>query len=175
MSIFQLISLLGKVEQLQNFADRYNETPLAKRQDFRKIPFDQKYCLLGTTWLFPKGIITHDIRCVAGLAPVWENMLNDIDDLPYSTVSAKYDSDLKLNYQDYLKENKFSDPNFVNMYKQDLVIMFNIFDEQTNEINQDPHEVADYATLANVIKELNESPIIYAKTNNKRNDNSDCF
>lgn len=175
MSTFQLISLLGKVERLQNFADQYNDMPIAKRQDFRKIPFDQKYCLLGTTWMFPKGIITHDIRYVAGLAPVWENMLNDIDDLPYSTVSAKYDSDLKRDYQDYLKENKFSDPTFVNMYKQDLVIMFNMFDKQTNEINPDPHEVADYATLANVIKELNESLIIYAKANNKRNDNSDCF
>lgn len=175
MGTFQLISLLGKVKQLQNFADQYNKTPLAKRQDFRKIPFDQKYSLLGATTLFPKSIITHNISYVAGLAPVWENMLNDIDDLPYSTVSAKYDSDLKTNYQDYLEENKLSDPNFVNMYKQNLVSMFNVFDEQTNEINPDLHEVADYATLANVIKELNESPIIYAKTNNKRNDNSNCF
>lgn len=162
MGTFRLIGLLDKIEQLQKFADQYNDTPIAKRQDFRKIPLDQKYSLLGTTILYPQGIISHDIRYVAGLAPVWENMLNDIDDLPYSTVSAKYDSDLKADYQDYLEENKLSDPNFINMYKQNLVIMFNTFDEQTNEINPNPHEVADYATLADVIKEVDESPIIYA-------------
>lgn len=160
MSTFQLIGLLDKIEQSQKFADQYNDTPIAKRQDFRKIPLDQKYSLLGTTILYPQGIISHDIRYVAGLAPVWENMLNDIDDLPYSTVSAKYDSDLKADYQDYLEENKLSDPNFINMYKQDLTVMFNMFDEQTNEINPNQHEVADYATLADVIKEVNGSPII---------------
>lgn len=162
MGTFRLIGLLDKIEQLQKFADQYNDTPIAKRQDFRKIPFDQKYSLLGTTILYPQGIISHDIRYVAGLAPVWENMLNDIDDLPYSTVSAKYDSDLKADYQDYLEENKLSDPNFINMYKQDLTVMFNMFDEQTNEINPNPHEVADFITLRDAVKELDEGVSFYA-------------
>ena len=162
MGTFRLIGLLDKIEQLQKFADQYNDTPIAKRQDFRKIPFDQKYSLLGTTILYPQGIISHDIRYVAGLAPVWENMLNDIDDLPHSTVSAKYESDLKANYQDYLDENKLSDPDYKNMYRSNLTVMINSFDKRTSDIDPAVHEVADFITLRDAVKELDEGVSFYA-------------
>ena len=161
MSTFQPIDLLQKMKQLIAFSDRYNSLSINKRTEFCKIPFDKKYIYLGTSRLYQQGIV-HNIDYVAGAVPVWTNMLNDIEDIPYSNVAAKYESDLKANYQDYLDENKLSDPDYKNMYRSNLTVMINSFDKRTSDIDPAVHEVADFITLRDAVKELDEGVSFYA-------------
>ena len=89
-------------------------------------------------------------------------MLNDIEDIPYSNAAAKYESDLKANYQDYLDENKLSDPDYKNMYRSNLTVMINSFDKRTSDIDPAVHEVADFITLRDAVKELDGGVSFYA-------------
>lgn len=146
------VEINRKIGPLIKLLNQYNKLPISDRPDYRQIK-EPKYVVLDKE-IVTKDHIRHTISYVASIVPVWVNNTNDILNVETSCVAPESSDDLKFDYQEYLDDHNYQDKGNKLMYKRDLTLIFNCFDQQLNLEIGTPIEVSDYLNYQDVLEDL---------------------
>lgn len=141
-----------KIGPLIKLLNQYNKLPISERPDYRQIK-EPKYVILDKE-ITTKDHIRHTSSYVAGIVPIWVNNTNDILNVETSCVAPESSDDLKFDYQEYLDDHNYQDKGKKLMYKRDLTLIFNCFDQQLNLETNTQLEVSDYLNYQDVLEDL---------------------